>query len=188
MNNPTPSTSEANAVTRYELDQGRGYTPYASMVTDAAGDWVKYDDYEKDHATIARLESELEQRRKGPIGYGINDLRSTLAQIPDGEKHIERLNSIVGQAIDQRDAARKSYDDAESLMYAAEKRAIRYLAERDTLSARCLELEKALGEARDALNHDERCKIHYHKPCDCGRTEMEARISDLLNPKEGARE
>lgn len=42
-----PSRRRDHEIQRYELDQGKGYLPLASMVPDTSGDWVKYDDYLK---------------------------------------------------------------------------------------------------------------------------------------------
>jgi chromosome segregation ATPase len=64
-------------------------------------------------AQVEALTRELEKRKAGPIGYGIEHLRIILARTQDGEGAVELLNGIVGQAIDQRDEARAKLSETE---------------------------------------------------------------------------
>ncbi len=62
--------------------------------------------YDVAEASYQRVQKDLDQRRAGPIGYGVEDLRSWMGMMPDGAKRIEQLNGILGQAIDERNKAR----------------------------------------------------------------------------------
>jgi hypothetical protein len=55
---------------------------------------------------IVRLRTELEQRKNGPTGYSLEDLKFKIAALPEGGKLVEQLNGILGRCVDQRNAAK----------------------------------------------------------------------------------
>ncbi len=102
-------------------------------------------------ARAEKAEEELEIRRQGPQGYGINDVRSKLMMLGRHEI-MEQIDGILGQAIDRRDEQRKRAEKAEAERDAA-------LSREDLMAGdleRSRKAVKALTVERDRLTAERR--------------------------------
>lgn len=89
MTTPTPPP-----VARYDLDQGRGYTPYASMVKDDTGEYVLASDYD-------RLAAECERLRRA-LGWVATEARACVGAMHGdsfGQEHMQDIVNIATEAL-----------------------------------------------------------------------------------------